>query len=117
MKQKRKNGKGSISSFTGLFTRNFGLKLLSLVIALIVYGVLSPDAEVGPTAILPRVNAEIQIVKPKQQPAPAAVPAAAATNIATNVAANAAANAATNTTNNVSITSAGLDKKTANKTH
>ena len=113
MKQKRKNGKGSIASFTGLFTRNFGLKLLSLVIALIVYGVLSPDAEVGPTAILPRVNAEIQIVKPKQQPAPAAVPAAAATNIAT----NAATNATTNTTNNVSTTSAGLDKKTANKTH
>ncbi len=109
MKQKRKNGKGSIASLTGLFTRNFGLKLLSLVIALIVYGVLSPDAEVGPTAILPRVNAEIQIVKPKQQPAPAAVPAAAATNIATN--------ATTNTTNNVSTTSAGLDKKTANKTH
>ena len=113
MKQKRKYGKGSIASFTGLFTRNFGLKLLSLVIALIVYGVLSPDAEVGPTAILPRVNAEIQIVKPKQQPAPAAVPAAAATNIAT----NATTNATTNTTNNVSTTSAGLDKKTANKTH
>ena len=65
---KRKNREsGFLRSATGFFTRNFGLKLLSLSLALILYGVLSPEAGTEPQAILPMVKpAEIQsIVMPK----------------------------------------------------
>jgi len=56
---------GAVSSLAELVTKNFWLKVLSLAIALVVYGMLRPEAEEKP--ILPYVGMDMD--KPWSQPA------------------------------------------------
>lgn len=42
---KRNQGEGLLVRLSGLITRNFGLKLLSLALAIVIYEVLKPKAD------------------------------------------------------------------------
>ena len=42
---KRKPGEGLLRRLCGLVTRNFGLKLLSLALAIVIYEILKPKAD------------------------------------------------------------------------
>ena len=107
MKKDRTSGIAAMAkSAAGLVTRNFGLKLLSLVIALVIYAVLLPEAQNQPplpavdntaTAIVRAVVQSEQPPEPKQEPEPRQEPktepkpepAAISTNTVTSTATNA----------------------------
>ncbi len=111
---KQVKNKNAVRSVTGVFTRNFGLKLLSLVLALVIYGILCPEPGTEPQAILPMVKPpEIQIVKPKATTNQVAKVQAAAANKVAKVAkieAGAAANTTTNKTNGATAAGEGISR-------
>lgn len=122
---KQVKNKNAVRSVTGVFTRNFGLKLLSLVLALVIYGILCPEPGTEPQAILPMVKPpEIQIVKPKAATNQVAKVQAAATNqvakvqaAATNHVARVQAAAATAANKVAKIEAGAAANTTTNKTN